>query len=337
MEAPIVSVIAICYNQAAFLEEALWSVVGQTFRPIELLIVDNASQDNSKVRIIEWMEEYYHSCAKQGLKPISIRTFFFEQNKGNCRAFNEVLRWAKGKYIIDFSLDDVMLAEHIERHVDLLEQKGYAVGISFSNAWYIDASGKVLKNHYPTDKSGCARLKVPQGEVLHMVLRTAYICTPTLVMRAPLLRALGGYDESLVYEDFDFLIRAASRTHFAYLDACTMMKRLHRASQSEAFYQPAPNAYLRSTFLVSQKALHLCRCSEEYAALATRTFYHWRLAHYVGDRVAANQFRQLLTSPLLSPHLPVCWPILDRLMPLCYLRPFYVFYRRLRQWLVQRF
>ncbi|WP_051633146.1 glycosyltransferase family 2 protein [Thermonema rossianum] len=335
MEAPLVSVIALCHNHAPYLEQALWSVVGQTHPCVELLIVDDASHDASKVRIIEWMEEYYHECARQGSKPRAIRTFFFEEKQGNCRAFNHALRWAKGKYVIDFSTDDVLLNTHIEAHVRVLEQHPQA-GVSFSNAWYIDEQGKVLGTHYPVDAAEHAKVQVPSGNVKAAILHSAFICTPTMVMRSALLHRLQGYDETLSYEDFDFWVRAASCTSFLFVDACTVMKRQLRTSHSSGFYAPPPNAHLRSTLQVTYKALSLCQTEEEYRALARRTFYHWRLATYVGDKKAAQGFEQVLRFPALRRHLSPFARIIGKLLSLGYWRPAYLLYRRCCDWLLRR-
>lgn len=335
METPLVSVIALCHNHAPYLEQALWSVVGQTYPCIELLIVDDASRDASKVRIIEWMEEYYHECARQGSKPRAIRTFFFEKNKGNCRAFNHAFQWAKGKYVIDFSTDDVLLGTHIETHVQQLEQHPNA-GVSFSNAWYIDEQGKVLGTHYPVDDRERVKVSVPSGNIKAPILRSAFICTPTMVVRSALLRRLNGYDESLSYEDFDFWVRASACTSFCFVDACTVMKRRTAASHSSGFYAPPPNAHLRSTLQVTHKALSLCRTGEEYRALALRTLYHWRLALYVGDKEAAQGFEQVLRCSALRPHVPSWAWVAGKLLSWGYWRPVYLLYRRCYDYLLRR-
>lgn len=335
METPLVSVIALCYNHAPYLEQALWSVVGQTYPCVELLIVDDASGDASKVRIIEWMENYYHECARQSIKPRAIRIFFFEKNKGNCRAFNYALQWAKGKYVIDFSTDDVLLEKHIETHVRQLEQHPEA-GVSFSNAWYIDAQGKVLGTHYSIDEAEHAKIAVPSGNVKVPVLRSAFICTPTMVIRSALLHRLGGYNESLSYEDFDFWVQASACTSFLFVDACTVMKRQTAVSHGSGFYAPAPNAHLRSTLRVTHKALSLCQTEEEYRALAYRTFYHWRLAIYVGDKEAAQGFEEVLRCSALRAYLSRPAWMMGKLLSLGYWRPFYLFYLRCRHSLCRR-
>src|SRR5690554_6116465 len=102
---PLVSVICLCHNHERFLEEAIDSVLDQTYPNIEIIVVDDASTDGSKALLKD-------ICVKNNLPFIDIA-----ENIGNCAAFNKGFSVAKGKYVIDFAMDDVMMPERIEKQV----------------------------------------------------------------------------------------------------------------------------------------------------------------------------------------------------------------------------
>jgi glycosyltransferase involved in cell wall biosynthesis len=113
-----VTVIALCYNHSAFLEEALDSIQHQTYPYIELIIVDDASTDDSVARIQQWIEK--------NNKGTFIKN---SENIGNCKSFNKAFKQSKGAFIIDFSLDDVMMHDKIEKQFLFFKNQPAEVGV----------------------------------------------------------------------------------------------------------------------------------------------------------------------------------------------------------------
>src|SRR5688572_12462642 len=109
-EQPLVTVIAISYNHAPYIKEALESVYNQSYSNIEFIIVDDASSDASAAVI------------ETSIQGRSIQFLKNESNAGNCRSFNKAYALSKGKYIIDFALDDIMYPTRIEKQVMLFQQ-----------------------------------------------------------------------------------------------------------------------------------------------------------------------------------------------------------------------
>src|SRR5262245_56075887 len=97
---PFVTIVCLCYNQAAFVKEAIDSVLTQTYPNIQLIVVDDASTDNSADIIREIAS----------VNP-SLQIILLNENLGNCAAFNRALPSVKGEYVIDFAADDVMMPE----------------------------------------------------------------------------------------------------------------------------------------------------------------------------------------------------------------------------------
>jgi len=279
-----VSVICTAYNHEDFVQEALRSVVEQTYQNVELIVIDNASTDDTEQKIREFCWD----------NP-SIRFIANSWNKGLCAAFNQGMRYATGKYVIDLSADDVLLPDRIARQVAFFESLPEDYGVIFSNAQYLDAHSNPLHLHYETDGNGKALENVSSGDVYRDVLEKYFICTPTMMMRRSLLHGLGGHDESLTYEDFDFWVRSAVICKYGYQDEVLTQKRLLRHSLSTLSYRPG-SGMLASTLAVCNKAYDLNRNQAEFDALARRIRTYIRKCFYVQEFDLAVQFRQLLNS-----------------------------------------
>ena len=114
-----------------------------------------------------------------------------------------------------------------------------------------------------------------------------------MMMRRDVLNELGGYDETLSYEDFDFWVRSARLYHYGYVDEVLTLKRQLPNSLSAQVSLP-DNQLLPSTLVVCQKAFDRCRTPAEYGALAQRIRTFIRKAFYAEQFGLARQFGQLL-------------------------------------------
>ncbi|AUD07396.1 glycosyltransferase [Spirosoma pollinicola] len=279
---PWVSVICTNYNQLAYLEQALQSVIDQDYPNVELIVIDNGSTDGSVERILSFNQ-----------RNPTIRFIRNLANLGLNRAFNQGLALAEGRYIIDLAADDILLPGRISKQVALFEQLAGPYAVVFSNAAYIDTTGREFRQHYDVDEQGHARARIPSGNVFQKILESYFICTPTMMMRRDVLNELGGYDETLAYEDFDFWVRSARLYHYAYLDEVLTLKRQCPGSLSTQVALP-DNNLLRSTLAVCKKAFERCTTPDEYSALAGRIRTFIRKAFYAEQFDLALQFGDLL-------------------------------------------
>ena len=279
---PWVTVICTVYNHQNYVVQALQSVLRQTYPRVQLIVVDNGSSDDSVAQIRAFLVN----------KP-SVTFVPNVTNHGLNRAFNQGLAQAQGTYIIDLAADDVLLPDRIAKQVALFEQLPNTYGVVFSNAALINQAGQVMGTHYPIDSQGRARKTVPWGDVFSEVLASYFICTPTMMMRRTVLNALGGYDESLSYEDFDFWVRSSRTFHYAYLDEILTHKRLLPNTLSGQVMLP-DNTLLASTLIVCQKAFALCIAPNEFRALSIRLRNCIRKAFYAEQFPLVQQFGELL-------------------------------------------
>lgn len=279
---PLVSVICTAYNHEGFIREALESVINQSYESIELIVIDNASTDASRT-IIEGFSDRHPS----------VQVVTNSSNLGLCKAFNQGLALASGKYVVDLSADDVLSAHRIERQVAFFEQLPDEYGVIFSNARFINAKGHLLHHHYETNEEGKAKVEVPSGDVYRNVLERYFICTPTMMMRRSLLDRLGGYDEALAFEDFDFWVRSAIISKYAYQDEILTYKRLLANSLSLQVFKPG-SGILESTYVVCNKAYDLNRNQEDFDQLAKRIRTFIRKCLYAQEFELGIRFRKLL-------------------------------------------
>ncbi|REA61651.1 glycosyltransferase family 2 protein [Dyadobacter luteus] len=279
---PLVSVILTTYNHERFIGECLSAVFAQDYPNIQLIVIDNASADNT-LNLIEAAREIHPELTL-------IRNVF---NKGLCKAFNQGLAIAEGKYVIDLSGDDVFFPNRISSQVAAFESCSEDYAVVFSNARYIDVDGKHLQYHFQIDAEGKAIGTVPSGDVYKRVLEKYFICTPTMMMRTSVLKHLGGYDESLAFEDFDFWIRSASAYKYYYLDEILTSKRDVPNSLKFQILEKG-SGILDSCYTVCNKAYDLNRDQEEFDLLANRIRSFIRKCLYAQEFDLALKFRKLL-------------------------------------------
>ncbi|WP_416864939.1 MAG: glycosyltransferase family 2 protein [Imperialibacter sp.] len=287
-----VSVICLCYNQAPYLQEALESVWNQTYPDIQVIVVDDASTDNSG--------EVIKSLLK-GKPDIP----FIEniENQGNCSSFNSAMKLAAGDYIIDFSLDDVMHPDRVAAQVSFFETLDESFGVIYHNAEYINENGNFLKHHFS------ASFSQPEADIYKRLISTYFIAPPTMMFRKQVIDGLGGYDAQLSYEDFDFWVRSARKYKYAYQPEVLTSIRKHSSSMSTGWYKKG-DKQLSSTYLVCLKIQQMNRSAEEDQALIRRLRYEIRQSVFSANHKEATLFLDLLKG---YGRLPLIYLILELL------------------------
>ena len=132
-----VSVIVPTYNRAGMIVDALDSVRNQTYRPIELLIVDDGSTDDTR----EGMQRYAETYAEPGRFDIR---YLHQENQGTTAARNHGLREATGEFIQHLDSDDRLLPDKLEKQVRILRDDP-AIDYVYGRAQYMDEAGQILK------------------------------------------------------------------------------------------------------------------------------------------------------------------------------------------------
>lgn len=173
---PAVSVILPCYNAHAFLGETLDSVRAQSFRDLEIIVVDDGSTDPATRAFLDAL-------------PADIRVIR-QENRGLPGARNTGFRAATGRYVLPLDCDDMIAPDMVARCVEAAERGG----LDFA----------VCQMRLFGDEQGVARKQLNPFEQL----ATNQLPYCMLIRRAT-WEALGGYDEAMRggYEDWEFNIR----------------------------------------------------------------------------------------------------------------------------------
>lgn len=208
---PLVSIITPSYNQVAYLEQTIQSVLAQDYQPVEYLIIDGASQDGSVDIIQEYSEQ--------------INWWVSEADKGQAEAINKGLARAKGEIVAWLNSDDLLLPGAISQAVDALGKYPEA-GMVFGDAITIDPGGRPL-NRLTFGDWG-----------LRELMRFQIICQPAAFMRRSILQKAGHLDPSFHYMlDHELWLRIASLGSVKHVNQLWAAARHHPGAKNVA--QPA--------------------------------------------------------------------------------------------------
>lgn len=206
MSDPTVSVVMSVFNGQQFLAEAVESILKQSFRDFEFVIIDDGSTDETP----KILNEY----AGRDTRIRLVR----QQNKGRAESLNIGIGLAKGKYIARMDADDISLPNRFQEQVEFLEQHP-DVGLLGGTYQRIDRRGKILET---------VRGPLEDQEIKTRILEMNPMCHPAVMMRGDVALAAGGYRKALLdADDYDLWLRMSERTQLANLDGCILQYRFH--------------------------------------------------------------------------------------------------------------
>lgn len=210
---PRVSVVIPTYNRAALLDEAIASVFAQRFTDLELIVVDDGSEDGTAVLLARYGGR---------LRPIPLA------HTGNpATALNAGCRAARGEFVAVLASDDRWLPEKLAQQIALLDATPRA-GFAYGNVVFLDSDGRTSPPVVPV-------AKMVAGAILRPLVRDMFIHPSTLVVRRPLLEAVGGFPESLgTSEDYGLLLQLARRSEAVCVVAPVAEIRRHASQFSQA-------------------------------------------------------------------------------------------------------
>lgn len=215
-----ISVYITSYNQREYLIEAIESVLNQTLRPSQIVVVDDCSTDGSQ----ETIAGYASRCSDL------ITPIFHSANQGIARTRIAGVRAATGDYVSHVDGDDRFLPTKLEKEARLLQENRDAQ-IAFSDYYYITKDGT-------RTGSWAEREKPPQGVVFCRTFARDFpkqgLFRNELTHREAWKR-IGFYDPNLsLYEDYEMLIRLTKHLRVAYHDEPLSGYRIHEAGLSRA-------------------------------------------------------------------------------------------------------
>ena len=154
-QSPLVTVICLCYNQSAYVTQALDSVLNQSYKNIEIIVVNDASTDDSKAIIESKIED------------LAFVSFInLEKNTGPNKAFNLAAKKANGTYIMDLAADDFLEPTAISNLVTTFINSKYTkTALVFGNANLVNKEGVFLKRFFETNENDLVVNQPKTGDV----------------------------------------------------------------------------------------------------------------------------------------------------------------------------
>jgi glycosyltransferase involved in cell wall biosynthesis len=236
---PLVSVVIPTYNSDKFIAQAVQSVLEQTYRSFELIVVDDGSTDETKDVLCQFNN--------------SIR-YHYQKNSGPSSTRNAGIKMAEGEYISFLDADDIWSPNKIEAQLDFLERHR-DIGLVFSDIEEFDKEkiiherSRLVVQVYGHEGA----LQVPLQDPFRNLLTKNFICTSTVMVRSECFKKAGLFEESLrIGEDRDMWLRIAAYYKIARLPLVLCKKRVHDFNISGDM-----ELYTSSLIKVLEKHLHL--------------------------------------------------------------------------------
>ena len=214
---PKTSVVITTFNDAEYLKRSIPSVINQTSKPKEIIIIDDGSSDNQAKEIVDSFHN--HTDISIILKK--------KKNGGPSSARNVGIKLAKGEFILFLDADDELLKNSLKWREELLESldQNYA-SIYCSKIKLIDNKRKIKEKIFETDGKLNVRLigrnnGIP-GQITHHLFRR------------DIVNEVNGYNESLKFnEDFEFLLRIAKKGLFFGVNRVGFIQHMREDSWSK--------------------------------------------------------------------------------------------------------
>lgn len=211
MATPIVSVVMSVFNGERFLREAVESILQQSFREFEFIIIDDGSTDHSATIL----DSYHTDDARVKV--------YRKKHSGLVESLNQGCWLAQSKYIARMDADDIARKDRLERQVAFMDAHP-EIGVLGGAVEWIDASGNSLGTHrYPAE----------DHQIKASLLDGCALWHPTVVLRREAFVFAGGYRSVAVdAEDYDLWLRIADRFQLANLETVVLNYRIHPSQVS---------------------------------------------------------------------------------------------------------
>lgn len=209
MSQPLVSVLMPCYNAEDHLEDAMQSILNQTYRNIEVIAINDCSKDKTS--------EILHRMAEEDCR---IKVVDNKENLRLIKTLNKGVKLCSGDYIARMDSDDIALPQRIEKELSFLEEnKDHDIVSSLFLAFPTDNPSKKDLHHNP----------LRHEDLKAYMLFKSGICHPAVMIRKRVFTELGLEFEMeyLHVEDYAFWSKAIYKTKIANIGEPLLLYRVH--------------------------------------------------------------------------------------------------------------
>ena len=207
---PKVSVIIPTYNSANYLPEAIESVLAQTYKDFEIIVVDDGSMDNTKEVVVPYLDRI---------------VFLKGSNGGPSKARNRGILESSGEYVAFLDADDIWYPDKLEHQIAVFsENKHYC--LVYSDASY-------TRTHTSQEDRTLFSIVSPATDswIFSELLCENFILVPSVIVKRDCLEKVGLFDENLKWwEGYDLWLRIAFENQVGYVNAPLFFRRIHETN-----------------------------------------------------------------------------------------------------------
>lgn len=276
---PLVSVIIPTYNRAELVRRAVESVLAQTYKNIEVIVIDDGSTDDTASLLAPYLKHI---------------VYVLESNNGGSvgRARNIGIKHSKGDYLAFLDSDDEWLPDKLEKQVSLLKSPN--VHIAYCDAYYVDEKGDIL----------AIKRERRRGNILRHLLIDNVVSgsASAVILRRDCFDKVATFREDIdTPEDWDLWLRLAFHFDFDYVPVPLVKIRVHSENN-------------RNTLLIENSRQTIQKIYDGLLANPDYEFYmrrHWReckatIRHYSGILYSRNNklikaHQEFIRAIVLSP------------------------------------
>lgn len=207
---PKISVLMTVYNHQKFLRYSIGSILNQTYKKWELIVIDNGSTDKSKIQLLKFKDK-------------RIKKFYLKKNIGRTKCLNYGLRLCKGKYIAILDSDDIAYPNRLQDQI-ITFNKFKDLYLVSSNYHLIDEKNKIIsKNHMNYNNVNLRKL-----------LHTNIIAHSSVMYKKSLIYHIGLYPNSFKYaQDYAFFLKILKKYKIKIINKVLLKARIqHKESET---------------------------------------------------------------------------------------------------------
>jgi len=210
MKSPLISVLMTVYNSEKYLKSSIKSILNQSFKKWELVVVDDFSTDNSR--------EILHN-----IKDIRINFFFLKKHIGRTKALNYALKQAKGKYIAILDSDDISYINRFYLQKKVLNENK-KINLVATRARLIDENGKTIKLQ-PTLRE--------MKDFNKIIVYKNIFAHSSIMFRKNYLKKIGIYPKNLKWaQDYGLILKFVKRGHLFLIPRVLTICRVLKTSMT---------------------------------------------------------------------------------------------------------
>jgi glycosyltransferase involved in cell wall biosynthesis len=210
---PKVSICIPTYNRKEYLQETLASILAQTYKNYEIVIVDDGSTDGT-AEMIKTLDY-----------PV---TYHWQENAGDASARNKLIELAKGEYISFIDSDDLLMPDAIEKMVNIMESESEDA-IVYGSYFRIDQEGNIY---------GKCKRKLYSGKITAPLFKTILVHACGSMFPKKILKGPNVFDTSLkVCSDYDLWLNLSTKYRFVALSEPTFKRRRHDDNLSVSSFE----------------------------------------------------------------------------------------------------